>query len=492
MVEKEEIHMKITIVGGGTAGWIAAYFISKAQPRRHDIHVVESSKIGIIGAGEGSTGSMRDLLDGGFFKYKADINKFIEMTDATPKMGIYHRWWNTSKESYFAPLDGSPTAFSINDYIFKYVLSSRRKAKMHLSSNIGIQYENKNYGHYAFHFDGHKVGKFFREECTIDGVKVYDSVVHKVNVDPSTNDIESIVLDDGYVLESDFFIDCTGFARVLMKAIGSDWVSRADVLPMNTAMPFLVNYKEDEEVLPHTTATALSSGWMWNIPLKTRRGCGYVFDSSYISKEDAKSEIETLLGKEIQPIKYIDFTSGYSDSFWKGNAMCLGLSSSFVEPLEATSIHNTIVQVAMFVNECLDTTKEATCVQVKKDIYNKRIKFLNELTVDFISLHYQGGREDTEFWRNVKSKGYLTDNARTIIEQAKYKIPGYTSMEGMFGSFSIPLANWILAGLDIITPKMAEEELMKESRLLFAREEYEKFYLSASGYSHMSSGSIQA
>jgi flavin-dependent dehydrogenase len=484
--------MKITVVGGGTAGWIAAYFIAKAQPGKHQIHVVESSKIGIIGAGEGSTGSMVDLLNGGFFKYKSNIDKFIEKTDATPKMGIYHRWWNKKKESYFAPLDASPTGFTINDYIFKHVLSSYKKEKMHLASNIGVQYENGNYDYYAFHFDGHKVGKFFRDECSVDGVKTYDAVVNKVNLNSSSGDIESIVLDDGYVLESDFFIDCTGFSRVLMKAVGDSWISRADVLPMNTAMPFLVDYGKDEKIMPHTAATALSSGWMWNIPLRTRRGCGYVYDSSFISKEDARAEIEKLLGKEIQPIKYIEFIGGYSSNFWKNNVICLGLSSSFVEPLEATSIHNTIVQVAMFVNECLDLTKDTTCVQVKKDIYNKRIRFLNELTVDFISLHYQGGRDDTEFWKYIAKNSVMTDNARTIVEQAQYKIPGYTSMEGMYGSFSIPLANWILAGLDIITPKMAEKELSNESRMLFAREQYEMFYAKASGYNHMSSGSIQA
>jgi hypothetical protein len=465
--------MKITIVGGGTAGWIAAYYILKAQPKMHEVVIVESSKIGIIGAGEGSTGTMVDLLNGGFFNYKADIENFVAKTDATPKMGIRHKYWGTKKESYFAPLDTSPTAFTGNDYIFKHALSVYGKEKMHLASSLGHKYENQNYYEYhAFHFDGHKVGNFFKEECEKDGIKVYDSVVKKANMD-SQGDIKSIILEDGYILESDLFIDCTGFSRVLMKSVGSTWVSKKDVLPMDTAMPFLLQYSEDEVVMPETTATALSSGWMWDIPLYTRRGCGYVFDSSFISKEDAQKEIETYLGREITPIKFINFDGGYSSDFWKNNVICLGLSSSFVEPLEATSIHNTIIQISIFVNEFLDIAPNLTFVKAKQNIYNKRIKFLMDLTVDFISLHYQGGRRDTEFWKYINDKKIITENANMLIEQSKYKIPGYTIMEGMYGSYSIPLANWILAGLNIITKEQAESELKKESRLLSSKQKYD-------------------
>jgi tryptophan halogenase len=243
-------------------------------------------------------------------------------------------------------------------------------------------------------------------------------------------------------------------------------------------MPFVLNYsKEDENnILPVTQSTALSSGWMWNIPLSTRKGCGYVFDSNFISVDDAKKEVETFLKKEIEPIKIIKFEAGYSSHFWKNNVICLGLSSSFVEPLEATSIHNTIMQISIFVNEFLDTTKENTNVEIKQNIYNKRITFLNELTTDFISLHYQGGKEDTEFWKHIKNNKIVTELAASIIEQTKYKIPGYTTMEGMFGSFSIPLANWNLAGMGLIKKEMAEKELRRDSRFLDSEDQYNNFF----------------
>jgi tryptophan halogenase len=210
-----------------------------------------------------------------------------------------------------------------------------------------------------------------------------------------------IFLEDGYEIISDLFIDCSGFSRVLMNKIKSNWVSKKDVLPMDTAMPFLINYSEGERVMPETTSTALSSGWMWDIPLYTRRGCGYVFDSSFISKEDAQKEVESYLGREINPIKFIYFDGGYSSDFWKNNVICLGLASSFVEPLEATSIHNTIIQISIFVDQFLDVSPESTFIPVKQNIYNKLMKLLMDLTVDFISLHYQGGKKDSEFWRHI-------------------------------------------------------------------------------------------
>jgi tryptophan halogenase len=468
--------MNITVVGGGTAGWIAAYYISKAQPGVHKISVVESSKIGIIGAGEGSTGSMVDLLNGSFFNYTSDIQNFIEMTDATPKMGIRHKNWGRQKESYFAPLDVSPTGFSFDDYIFKYVLHKYGKQKMHLASTIGLSYENNRYydSYYAFHFDGHKVGEFFKTQCIKDGIKIYDSIVKEINID-TNGYIKSIVLDDGYLLQSDLFIDCTGFSRVIMKKLEVDWISKKEMLPMNTAIPFILNYSANEIVMPETGATALSSGWMWDIPLYSRRGCGYVFNDSFISEDQAVLEIESILNKKIEPIKVIKFDSGYSSYFWYKNCISLGLSSSFVEPLEATSIHNTIIQISLFVNEFLSKETYQTFIESKQNLYNKRIKMLMDLTVDFISLHYQGGRTDTDFWKYITYENIISDRSKEIVEQCKYRIPSYTILEGMYGSFSIPLANWILAGIDLISPEQALDELRVGNKIESSRDSYSQW-----------------
>jgi hypothetical protein len=474
--------MNIVIVGGGTAGWIAAYFISKAQPNQHSVTVVESSSIGIIGAGEGSTGTFISLLTGDFFDFKVDLTEFVQKTDATNKMGIRHtNWAPGAVKSYFAPLDASPTGHSLNDFIFKYVLHKFGNENIGLASLLGINYHSGNHSLYpAMHFDGHKVGVFFKEYCVKDGVKIVDSIVRDAQIS-SEGMIKNIVLEDGSTLEGDLFIDCTGFSRILMGKVDSKWVSKSDVLPVNTAMPFILKYSEGEQFVPETTATALSSGWMWDIPLSTRRGCGYVFDSNFITPDQAKNEIESVIGKEIEPIKIIKFNSGYSKEFWKNNVIALGLSSAFVEPLEASSIHNTIIQVAMFVHEFLHKDPNITLNKAHEIVYNRRITLLNEITVDFISLHYQGGREDSEFWRNIKDSGLITDKAKELVERSKYKIAGYTTFEGMYGSHSMPLANWILAGMGLITPAQALSDLEADGALLRTEKEYLNFYKSIVG-----------
>lgn len=468
--------MKIVIVGGGTAGWIAAYFLAKSQPKKHEIIVIESSKLGIIGAGEGSTGTMIELLNGTYFDFQVDIDKFLEETDGTRKTGIFHKNWNGKDYGYFAPIDASPSWYAYQDHIFKYVLAKFGREKMHLASPIGIEFEQQKFDNtYACHFDGHKVGKFFKKICESDGVVTIDSVVKTITLNDA-GEINSLHLDNELTVEGDFFIDCTGFARVLMKELGVGWNSYAEYLPVNTAMPFILNYEPGEKPLPVTTATALSAGWMWDIPLKTRRGCGYVFDNKFISKENAQKEVEEYLGKKITPIKWIDFVSGRSETFWEKNVLTLGLSSAFLEPLEATSIHSTIVQLLMFEKEYLLDDKSKTVTDYNRNSYNIKITRLYDSLMEFISFHYQGGRDDTPFWQSFKDENKASPLAKIYLEKCKNKIPGFLEINGVLGSPSAGLWNWIAGGLELVTPELAKKELLETNWVSRAEDEFNKMY----------------
>lgn len=467
--------MKITIAGGGTAGWIAAYIISETHPDIHEITVIESSSIGIIGTGEGSTGKLIELLNGDFThrKNKIDIDNFVKQTDATNKNGIRHINWTGDGNSYFAPLDFSPSAFTFDDFIFKYVLANVSRENIHLASEIGIRHFYEINDRYeALHVDGHKVGQFFKNILK-DKVILIDSVIKGIDIE-SSGDVSSVVLDDGTRIYSDFFIDCTGFSKIFSNPTDNKWISLQKYLPVNTAIPFIIHHKE--KIVPETRAVALSSGWLWDIPLQTRRGCGYVFDDNFISVDEAKEEIEKIFGQEIEPRKIIKFDSGHIEKFWKNNVLYLGLSSSFVEPLEATSIHNTIMQTLIFVNEYLHKEKEYTITQNNQNIYNKRINLLLSTTVDFISMHYQGGRKDTPFWRNIIENDIATDVTKEIVEMTKTSVPGYISLNGMTGSFSIPLANWIFAGMGLIDKNKAMRSLIENNTYDIAENFYKNFH----------------
>lgn len=454
--------MKITIVGGGTAGWIAAYFICKDQPGQHSITVIESSKIGIIGAGEGSTGTMLELLTGRYFSHTEDIENFLKEADGTLKFGIFHQNWKGDNTGYFAPIDSTSSWFEYEDYIFKHVLSHYGKKQMHIASPLGIDFALKNWNvPSAVHFDGHKVGQFFKNVCKKDGVEVIDAVVKNITVKDGS--IQQLHLDNDQSVSADFYIDCTGFSRILMKELNVEWVSYKEFLPVNTAMPFILQYDDAKEVLPMTTATALNAGWMWNIPLATRQGCGYVFDNNYITKEEAQAEVEEYLGKKIKPIKFIHFESGKSGAFWQGNVLSLGLASAFVEPLEATSIHCSIVQTLIFSKEFLFKNTDETLTAGNIKLYNEKINLLYDSILDFVSFHYQGGRTDTAFWRSIADKNRCTPRAKQYLEKCKKKIPGFLDVHGIIGSPAAALWNWVAAGLDLITPEQAKKELMEKN-----------------------------
>lgn len=459
--------MKIVIVGGGTAGWLSAYFIENSQPGVHDITVIESSKVGIIGAGEGSTGMFLEVLNGGFFEKKVDIEEFINETDATNKMGIRHYNWSRLGGSYFAPLDISPTGFTLNDYIFKYCYLKYGSSGMHVASKIGRMYQEKKYNRYsALHFDGHKVGKFFKNK--LNRVKTLDTVIKDVFINHN-GEIECLVSDNNVKIYADFFIDCSGFSKILSSSLGMKWISSSDYLPLNTAIPF--SLPAPKKYLPETSAIAIENGWIWKIPLKTRTGCGYVFDKNFITVDKAIDEAQKTIGYKVDPIKIIEFDSGYLNSFWEKNLLCIGLSSSFFEPLEATSIHNTIVQLAIFVNEFLKKEKDQTILDINQIIYNRRITFLMELTRDFLSLHYSGGKTNSHFWKFVLNDLKQSDLVKEILFLTKSGVPGFSIFEGMFGSFSIPLVNWNLAGMNIIKRELCFKDLNEHSYMSIARNE---------------------
>lgn len=467
--------MNIVVCGGGTAGWLAAYVISKAQRNVHKITVVESSSIGIIGAGEGSTGILYDLLSGAYFDSGVDISDFMQETDATRKMGIRHVNWTGDGTSYFAPLDGSPTFSMSPDAIFHYVMSRYGKEKMHLASPIGQAFERKSMLPYggAFHFDGHKVGKFFKKICEKDGVIHIDAKIEDVQL-AIDGSIASVALDSGEVLEADFFIDCTGFSRVLMSKLDVEWKSYAKYLPVNRAMPFILEHSDDVAVEPVTTATALSSGWVWGIPLSTRIGSGYVYDSNLISDDDAKREVEQLVGKEIEPIKIINFTSGRSKELWVKNCLALGLSAAFSEPLEATSIHSTIMQLLVFTGDYLTQKEETTNTDTNRRIYNRQLTGMYDDFCDFLSVHYKGGRNDTDFWKYLNSRETNTPFVEETLERCKTRAPSSLHYSSHIGAFSQGWT-WVLAGIDRITPEMSKEELDTFSIFHKASDYYARF-----------------
>jgi tryptophan halogenase len=458
--------MNIVIVGGGTAGWLAALMISKTQPN-HQITLIESSAIGIVGAGEGSTGTLTGVIQGLLWDYGLSEREFLNKTNATIKLGIKHKDWKVIGHEYIAPIDGpSEGMFGSSKHLLHALANN---LPFHTASANGKLIEESLSPFYVFedglannsthshHFDAFLVGKYFKEKAGMS-VKSVDAKIVDAVVDEQ-GFISSVVLDDGSSIDGDFFIDASGFGRVLPKKLGIDWVSYKKYLPVNTAMPFILPYKEGQKIEPLTTAWAQKNGWMWMIPTQDRIGCGYVFDSTYTSNESAQKEIESALGQEIEPIRFLNFDAGRSEKFWVNNCLVIGLSAAFLEPLEATSIHSTILQLNSFIFNYLRDTSKETCNQGSIKIYNEKTIKMYEGFKDFLSVHYASSRVDSDFWLEISKPERRTDFALNVLQTSKVRSLKSIDFDTYPGFAGPQLYNWVLAGLGYLTKESAIKEL---------------------------------
>lgn len=407
----------LCIVGGGTSGMVAALMIKKSWPEIK-VTVIESSQIGIIGVGEGSTEHWRKFID------KVDISVFdlIRETGATFKIGIKFTNWHGDSTHYFhsliedlcghCPHTGMPFTW------FKMVGEQWDPLRSVGGGQHGRHYDPLQDNINQFHFDTFKLNAFLHKLCIERNIEVIDTIIDHVNLDEQGY-IKSIISNDNREFEYDFYIDCTGFKRVLAGKLGVTWVDKNEQLPMNSAIAFPTGY---QETIPSwTEATALSSGWAWRIPTQDRFGNGYVYSDKFISDETAFEEVsrhykENLQIDNIEIGRKIKFSAGFVDKFWVKNCVSIGLSGIFVEPLEASSIGTTIQQCFMLIPSLASYSKGETFTEKK---YNELMASVSENIIDFIQLHYLTERNDSDFWKFCKNELSLTEFNREYIPYFK-------------------------------------------------------------------------
>jgi tryptophan halogenase len=271
----------------------------------------------------------------------------------------------------------------------------RRAAESHKFAHLP-----KNGLNYAFHIDASLYAKYLRKFSEGFGVAREEGKIAKVNTNPDNGYIDSLVLDNGDVIEGDFFIDCTGMRALLIEqALHTGYESWSQWLPCDSAVA--IQTKSVAEPIPYTRAIARESGWQWRIPLQHRVGNGIVYSSRFMTDDEAQ---ETLLnnieGETLtKPLK-IKFSAGRRLKQWNKNCLAVGLSSGFLEPLESTSIHLIQQNVVRFLRMFPTTGIH----QSEVDEFNKQANFDLERIRDFIILHYKvTNRTDTEFWRHCRN-----------------------------------------------------------------------------------------
>ncbi|MFG6468433.1 tryptophan halogenase family protein [Roseateles sp. BYS87W] len=401
---------KLVIVGGGTAGWMAAAALSKVLRGRVQIELVESDDIGTVGVGEATIPMIQQFNKA----VGLDENEFLRETQGTFKLGIEfvnwrergHRYFHgfgwfgqalhsTRFEDYWQKHWQRGTAQDLDDYSIGHQAAlagrfMRPTTEFGPSPLADIAY--------AFHFDAHLYARFLRRVSEGRGVQRTEGRVVQVHQHHNGH-VRSVQLASGAVVAGDFFLDCSGFQGLLieqtLKSGFEDW---SDLLPCDRAIA--VPCAPAPQLLPFTRSTAHTAGWQWRIPLQHRIGNGHVFCSRFMSEDEATHLLLTNLdGEPLAEPRTLRFTTGMRKQPWVGNVLALGLAAGFMEPLESTSIH--LVHTALL--KLLQFFPDRGFNPVVIAEYNRQARFEWERIRDFLVLHYhQTLRDDSPFWRHCR------------------------------------------------------------------------------------------
>ena len=405
---------RVVIIGGGTAGWMAAAALSRFfNDGRRSITLIESDAIGTVGVGEATIPPIRN------FNAMLDIPEaeFLRETRGTYKLGIEFVNWGRQGESYLHPFGGygqdlhgipfhqlwlrehARSGTGAGD-IAEYSMSAAAARLGRFARPApGAQSVVKELG-YAYHFDAGLYAAYLRRLAERQGVTRIEGQITHAARNGETGDVDSVTLDNGTTVAGDLFIDCSGFRGLLIEeALETGYEDWSHWLPMDRALA--VPSRSPGPPDPFTRATAHSAGWQWRIPLQHRTGNGHVYSSAFMD-EDAARDI-LLAHLETEPLaqpRGLRFQTGMRRKAWNHNVIAIGLSSGFIEPLESTSIHliqNGIARLfALF--------PDLPISPIERDEYNRGMRDLFEDVRDFVILHYKATqRDDSEFWRYIQN-----------------------------------------------------------------------------------------
>lgn len=453
--------MKILVVGAGTAGLISALILKKFLNAQVDI--VYSKNIGIIGVGEGSTEHFNDFMN----FIGIDQYSIIKECDATFKSGIMFENWSNKKylHSVWPPFLDTRAQYN---YVYANLIINNQKylnPEYLWENKIDSWYLNKNEERFVsqYHFNTHKLNNFLIKLANSFDIKNIEDEIKEVMF--KHNGEIDYLIGEKQNYQYDFYIDATGFKRLLIGKMGAKWISFEKYLKMKSAIVFPTGDEKNYNLW--TLAKAMDYGWRFKIPTWGRHGNGYIFDSDYITADQAKEELDKEFGHDVEISKEFKFDPGYLENVWIKNCVAIGLSGSFVEPLEATSIGSTIQQSFILMHKIMNYSE--------KEIsdYNNEFKDIMKNVRDFIFLHYMTKKNNNEFWKNLQ-KIEIPDSLKTNLQKWEKRLPrkeDFVSLSS-YKMFSDPNFILILHGLNLINVEEIKKEflflnknLIKESNI---------------------------
>jgi hypothetical protein len=455
---------KILIVGGGTAGWLSAAFLARvlesAGPDACEITLIEASDIPTVGVGEATIPPVLQFLK----ILGVPESEFMRACQATFKLGIkYAAWTDEGPDRYFYHPFFTGVPSRLLDYSDLWLwrrLNGRASAPYdhacHVATTLAENHrapktsdatDYQGPAVYAYHLDAGLLAGYLKERCR-------GKIRHLVDIVT-----EVVTTPDGFVshlvtrahgeLHADLFLDCSGFGGLLIdKTLGEPFVSYDDCLLNDRALAAQVPYPNEARRSPFTTATAMSSGWRWDIPLFHRRGVGYVYSSGFVSDQQAEDEFRRALGPAADGVelRQIRMRVGRHRRLWRKNCIAVGLAGGFIEPLESTGLD--LIQKGLLT--LLHCFPDRSFNPRLADIYNDRMTRYYDQLRDFIALHFcVASRRDTPYWQACAEDLKLSDALKqlmTLWREANGRI--YLSGAGTLGEYFGPLSYYcILIGM---------------------------------------------
>jgi len=471
---------EFVVIGGGTAGWIIAHSIRAFVPKDIKITLLESPKIATVGVGEGTTTHFWAFLN----RWTSYLNEndFIRETDATFKIGSRFEDWSGKGSLYITPNDRighvresndywPPTFDAMRAYSVANGLTSNPTIQEFLMLNDKSPYiMNESAGH-SYHFNADLAIKYFKSKAQAGNINHVIGTVSEPVFDEH-GILKHLKLDDGRYVGGDFFFDCTGFYRLLPKALDVKFNSWKDYIFVNRAINFPIEIKPDEKIPCHTLSKALDSGWMWKVPTYSRYGSGYIFSNDFMSTEQAFD----VLAKDYGATKYlqeIKFETGALEKGWVGNVMFSGLCAGFVEPMEATSLHSSLCNMLVFFKDYFKPDMDLLDQNLQKRYNEGYWSPYWESVRDWIVLHYLGGRTDSEYWR-ADNDMKLPDTLDSLVDLWKYRLPRIIESDSN-KVWQHTLTFGVAYGLGILKKETAQAELDYYDLNQIGRELYSKY-----------------
>ncbi|MCW8876219.1 MAG: tryptophan 7-halogenase [Kangiellaceae bacterium] len=454
----------VVIVGGGTSGWLTAAILAKKfsdSKSQIQITLIESSEILTIGVGEGTFPTMLHTLQ----YIGIDEREFLKTCQASFKQAIKFVNWrktpNSQSRDYYYHLFNAPAQAQGIDLTNEWLAYRGHKpdfahavsAQAYIcDQNLGPRnLEAADYSwkaKYAYHLDAGKFGELLRHH-TIKRLGVKHKIMTVAKVEQNEYGIASVSDGEEEKISGDFFIDCSGFASLLIgKALRSEWVDKSKQLFVDHALAMQVpNDKEKIHIASSTISTAQEAGWIWDIGLQNRRGIGYVYSSAYTEHERAEETLRRYVGPAETglSVKRLTMNVGYRKQCWKKNCVAVGFSGGFMEPLEATAIAM-VETAALLLAGSFPEKKEAIPAVAQK--FNQIFEYRWEKIADFIKLHYcLSERRDSQFWIDNCKRSSISDALKAKLELWKYFPPSENDFANKNEMFGLSSYQYILYGM---------------------------------------------